>query len=320
MAEWCRNRFEITGKSVCLDVLIQWIEGNDAPRYRHAIQQSILLFLAGCAGILKPVRTVTYPPYPGLVSHGAGSTTVASQAFEQWLGLLARDTFLDHETVKTIDRLYHQTGTGAIRWSNLPDTAKEIIGGVLAQQYADWFGVVDVYERPDNACLWESLLTFAEYSQPCDMLQVMPTRLATELNGSGGLLKGTGTTRSFYCRQFGMEYPLGQNVRWKRTGLSTLILEFDTIWCPPSGVLVGEISSVFDCEIRHWYSEPKNGINGYDCYDGGEHMDSKTEAEWPQSDHAEEHEQTHLYLVRDSQPGERATASAESSGATAKIM
>ncbi|HEB5811971.1 TPA: DUF1281 domain-containing protein, partial [Escherichia coli] len=54
MAEWCRNRFEITGKSVCLDVLIQWIEGNDAPRYRHAIQQSILLFLAGCAGILKP--------------------------------------------------------------------------------------------------------------------------------------------------------------------------------------------------------------------------------------------------------------------------
>ncbi len=31
MAEWCRNRFEITGKSVCLDVLIQWIEGNDAP-------------------------------------------------------------------------------------------------------------------------------------------------------------------------------------------------------------------------------------------------------------------------------------------------
>ncbi|MBW6101158.1 DUF1281 domain-containing protein [Escherichia coli] len=104
---------------------------------------------------------------------------------------------LDHETVKTIDRLYHQTGTGAIRWSNLPDTAKEIIGGVLAQQYADWFGVADVYERPDNAFLWESLLTFAEYSQPCDMLQVMPTRLATELNGSGGLLKGTGTTRSF---------------------------------------------------------------------------------------------------------------------------
>ena len=42
MSEWCQNRFEITGKSVCLDVLTQWIEGCETPRYRHAIQQSIL--------------------------------------------------------------------------------------------------------------------------------------------------------------------------------------------------------------------------------------------------------------------------------------
>lgn len=25
MSEWCQNRFEITGKSVCIDVLLQWI-------------------------------------------------------------------------------------------------------------------------------------------------------------------------------------------------------------------------------------------------------------------------------------------------------
>ncbi|EGI6767369.1 DUF1281 domain-containing protein, partial [Escherichia coli] len=54
MSEWCQNRFEITGKSVCLDVLTQWIEGCEIPRYRHAIQQSIQLFLAGCAGLVKP--------------------------------------------------------------------------------------------------------------------------------------------------------------------------------------------------------------------------------------------------------------------------
>lgn len=54
MSEWCQNRFEITGKSVCLDVLTQWIEGCETPRYRHAIQQSIQLFLAGCAGLVKP--------------------------------------------------------------------------------------------------------------------------------------------------------------------------------------------------------------------------------------------------------------------------
>ncbi|STE83640.1 Uncharacterised protein [Escherichia coli] len=33
MSEWCQNRFEITGKSVCLDVLTQWIEGCETPRY-----------------------------------------------------------------------------------------------------------------------------------------------------------------------------------------------------------------------------------------------------------------------------------------------
>lgn len=39
MSEWCQNRFEITGKSVCIDVLLQWINGADTPRYRHAILQ-----------------------------------------------------------------------------------------------------------------------------------------------------------------------------------------------------------------------------------------------------------------------------------------
>ncbi len=59
MFEWCQNRFEITGKSDWIDVLLQWINGADTPRYRHALLQSIQLFLEGLAGILKPVRTVS---------------------------------------------------------------------------------------------------------------------------------------------------------------------------------------------------------------------------------------------------------------------
>ncbi|MBK1765063.1 MAG: DUF1281 domain-containing protein, partial [Escherichia coli] len=94
MSEWCQNRFEITGKSVCLDVLTQWIEGCEIPRYRHAIQQSIQLFLAGCAGLVKPTRTTQYPPYPALVRHGTGLSSPANQAFEQWLGLLVKDAVL----------------------------------------------------------------------------------------------------------------------------------------------------------------------------------------------------------------------------------
>lgn len=42
MSEWCQNRFEITGKSVCLDVLTQWIEGCETPRYRHAIRNRLI--------------------------------------------------------------------------------------------------------------------------------------------------------------------------------------------------------------------------------------------------------------------------------------
>lgn len=95
MSEWCQNRFEITGKSVCIDVLLQWINGADTPRYRHAILQSIQLFLAGCAGILKPVRTVSYIPFQGLVRHSVGQSTAANLAFEQWLELLQKDVALD---------------------------------------------------------------------------------------------------------------------------------------------------------------------------------------------------------------------------------
>ncbi|KAB0980652.1 DUF1281 domain-containing protein, partial [Cronobacter sakazakii] len=75
MSEWCHNRLEITGKSVCIDVMLQWINGTDVPRHRHAVQQSIQLFLAGAAGILKPVRTTSYPPFPGLVRAGTGLST-----------------------------------------------------------------------------------------------------------------------------------------------------------------------------------------------------------------------------------------------------
>lgn len=75
MFSWCHNRLEITGKSVCLDVMQPWIVGTEKPLYRHAIRQAIKLFLAGCAGILKPVRAVEYAPYPMLTASGTGAQT-----------------------------------------------------------------------------------------------------------------------------------------------------------------------------------------------------------------------------------------------------
>ncbi|ABV19510.1 transposition helper protein, IS21 family [Escherichia coli O139:H28 str. E24377A] len=99
-----------------------------------------------------------------------------------------------------------------------------------------------------------------------------------------------------YARVYGVEWPSGHNVRWVRDEMSSLVLLTDTPWYPPSGELVGEISKVFDCEIRHWYSEPVRGIQGYNCYDGGEHTDSDPQAEWPGR---ETLPQPRLYLVEE---------------------
>ncbi len=44
MFSWCQNRLEITGKSVCLDVMQPWIAGTEKPLYRHAVRQAINCF------------------------------------------------------------------------------------------------------------------------------------------------------------------------------------------------------------------------------------------------------------------------------------
>ncbi len=53
MPEWCHNRLEITGKSVSIDFMLQWINGTDVPRHHHDVQQSTAV--AGRRG-------TSYPP------------------------------------------------------------------------------------------------------------------------------------------------------------------------------------------------------------------------------------------------------------------
>ncbi|MDF7679950.1 DUF1281 domain-containing protein [Enterobacteriaceae bacterium ESL0689] len=273
MSEWCQNRFEITGKSVCIDVLLQWINGADTPRYRHAIQQSIQLFLAGYVGILKPVRTASYPPCQELVRHGVGQSTAVNLAFDQWLELLLKDTVLDTEIVRRIDRLYHQSGLAALKWENIPRESQSIMATLIKRQYVDWFGLASLDEEPDIAECWKRLQQYPEKAQPCDLLMIIPSRLATELNGSGGLLAGVSTTVSFYSRIYGTEWPAGHNVDLCRHTPNGVILRLDSPWYPLSGEVIAGISALFECEVRHTWSEPVSGLSGYNCYDLGEHVD-----------------------------------------------
>jgi hypothetical protein len=273
MSEWCTNRLEFSGKSVCIDILLEWVTGAETPRYRHAVQQSIRLFLAGCAGILKPTSTTEYRPYPPLIPLGTGPASSPNQAFEQWLGLLRRDVPLNGETIRETERLYHQTGLGALRWDNIPAAAQQVMRPILRRQYADWFGVVGLSDSIDAGECWERLAVLPEYAPPCDMLLVIPTRLAAEINGNGSLLSGMSTQASLYGRLYGMVWPSGHNVRHERSEGGALTVWLDSPWYPPSGELIGELSAVFDCQVRHGYCEPVNGVQGYDCYDQGEHVD-----------------------------------------------
>jgi len=274
MFEWCKNRLEITGRSVFVDVMMQWVTGQEVPQYRHAVQQSMQLFLAGTAGILKPVKHIEYSPFPGLVSQGCGAAVAQNLAFQHWLELLQKDAVLNQDTIRQIDRIYLQSGLASVKWENIPVNARQIMTQLMTRQYIDWFGVASWSYQIDGAACWERLGRMPERACHCDMLMVIPSRLSSELNGNSRLLAGVSTTGSLYSRIHGMEWPSGHNVLWQRDSINSLRLEFDSPSYPPSGELMGEISAVFDCEIRHWYQEQVNGISGYDCYDRGDHVDS----------------------------------------------
>lgn len=299
MSDWCHNCLEITGKSALISIMEEWITGEAVPLYRHAVMRSIKLFLAGSGGLLRPVKTESFPPFPGLMESGTGPGTPANLAFDQWLGLLRSDVPLDGEHLRKIERLYHQSGIDAIRWESIPDVSRRHIARLIEERNADWFGVATLSREIDPGQCWERLSQLPERAQPCDMLQIIPSRLAAELNGTGGLLAGMSTVDSLYCRQYGMKWPAGHNVSWHRNGLSSIKLNFDSAWFPPAGEVIAAVSSTFDCEIRHWYSEPVYEVEGYDCYDHGEHVCSGEATIEELSD-----ERSELQLVSSSGSGE----------------
>lgn len=181
MSEWCENCLEMTGKSVCIDIVQEWVTGAETPRYRHAVQQSIRLFLAGCAGLLKPTQTAEYLPYPPLIPAGTGPASMQNLAFEQWLNLLGGDVALTGDNIRQIERLYHQSGLNALRWENIPSAAQQVISAMLVRQYVEWFGVVGLSDDIQTGDCWTQLAMLPERAQPCDMLQIIPTRLAAEM-------------------------------------------------------------------------------------------------------------------------------------------
>lgn len=295
MFSWCKNRLEITAKSVCIDVMQSWIAGTETPRYRHAIRQAIKLFLAGCAGILKPTKATEFTAYPMLTAAGTGASTSANQAFQHFLELMEKDAWLDSATIARMEKIWVQSGLETLKWESIPVSSRQIMSQLMAVHYADWFGVASFGEQFDPQERWEWLSVMPAASCPFDMLMIMPSRLATELNGNSGLFRGLNTTADLYTQLYGVEFPAGHKANWSRESLGTILLTFDTPWYPPSGEVMGEMSELFDCEIRHYWKSEDEGFSGYNCFDRGDHVDS---GPWPEEmQQLSNGETARMYLV-----------------------
>ena len=62
MPNWCANRLMFNDISQGNNALKMWITGGQLSLHRRARKEGIQLFLAGGAGILRPLTEQCYPP------------------------------------------------------------------------------------------------------------------------------------------------------------------------------------------------------------------------------------------------------------------
>ncbi|KAA1195683.1 DUF1281 domain-containing protein [Photorhabdus heterorhabditis] len=271
MPKWYANRLHITGQPDQLDALQQWALGDKTPYYGQAIHQSIKLFVAGCAGLLQPTETTDYPLYPALVAKGKGGSSPANRAFEHWLALLKDNVVLDEVTSQQINRLYQQSSLAARKWETLLPAAQETIMALFNQKSRDWFGLVDWNGERDTEMLWSHLDDRLTETVPGDLFLLIPTRLASEINGFwGGLLKDHETTHELYIRLYGMAQPRGYDIAWKHHDDGSLTGHFDkTPQEPWYEKVIAPLSRQYHCHITHYF-KGVSGFCGYDKYRNGQ--------------------------------------------------
>ncbi|WP_445375426.1 DUF1281 domain-containing protein [Photorhabdus tasmaniensis] len=265
------NRLHITGQPDQLAALQQWGLGDRIPYYGQAIHQSIKLFVAGCAGLLQPTETTDYSLYPALVAKGTGVDSPENRAFEQWLALLKENVALDEVTSQQISRLYQQSGLAARKWEMLLPAEQETIMALFNQKSCDWFGLVDWDGERDTKMLWSHLDDRLTETVPGDLFLLIPTHLASEINGfCGGLLRDHETTHELYYRLYGMTRPRGYDIAWKHHDNGSLTGHFDTApWEPWDEKIMVPLSRQYHCHITHYFEDVCD-FCGYDKYWNGQ--------------------------------------------------
>ncbi|HEY3592170.1 MAG TPA: DUF1281 domain-containing protein [Buttiauxella sp.] len=271
MPNWCANRIEITAPADVLSEIETWSLGGVYPYYEKAVRQSIRLFIAGVTGRLRPHAEGHYAPYPALTSHGAGGDNPVSRAYSEWLSLLQDNAWLDEACCEAIERCYVACGLAGLKWGQLTGSEQAIAGELLSQKNHDWSS--DGWKPVSFAELYDGL-DVVRAGQRMDLRLLIPTRMATEINGfNGGLL--TGVTRSYdlYVDCYGTKWPSDNRADVRRDN-GVLIIDFDTAWSPPAEEVMLALTTRWSCEVTHWFSEAGSDYCGFRVFSKGELTDA----------------------------------------------
>ncbi|EBT2496079.1 DUF1281 domain-containing protein [Salmonella enterica] len=272
MPNWCCNRLMFSGIRQDNGALRAWIAGGGLSLHRRARKEGIQLFLAGCAGILRPLTKQCYAPYPLLVSYGAAADYRPSvQAYSDWLASFMAGAELDAKTCQKLHQYWLDSHIRHARWATLSDQEKTVIRRLYQQKSCDWgdcFRPALVGEWWDSLCDGDFAPPAAE---PMDFRDILPTRLDIEVNGfNGGLLTGVLSSYDHYLTRYGCKWPVGCEANICFAGENTLTVDFDTPWSPVGEDVVAELSQRYGGEVEHWFAEQGCNYCGYARYVSGE--------------------------------------------------
>lgn len=268
MTNWCTNRLEIVGPSTQIQEVKALMTGALYPHYKEAINLSIKMFVAGCAGILKPACPVACERFPELTDHGIGTSGAANEAFSEWVALFNNDLELTDENAKLIVAIYARTGLATLAWEALLPEQQLAIQALYKQQYHAWILSSVI------AGEWWQQLDEEPQGTPFDMCQLVPTRLSAEINGfSGGFLFATTSAHDLYLDLYGIKWPHAFDCQLEEgvamADQASLQFDFDTPWGAPESAVLQALSERYQCSVIHYFSEAGEGFCGMSQYVSG---------------------------------------------------
>ncbi|SFF38657.1 Protein of unknown function [Kosakonia radicincitans] len=285
MPNWCANRVQVRGRSEDVEQVRGVMEGGRYPLYSRAVAQGVQLFLAGCAGMLRPVSDELYPPHPALTAAGQGDDTPENRAFTQWLMHLRAGTLLTDEACEALHSLWQACRPGLNAWQYLTEAQRACITAVFAGQRHDWCGS---YSITTTEVWWDAVCDGLPelQAQPFDLLMLLPTRLDVEINGfNGRLLAGVPSGFHWYVDRYGTKWPTGYDLTVSDGGADWLVVDFDTPWSPPDEAVMAALSARYGVTVEHWYAEQGCDFCGYGCHTNGELLESISDTlEWSETD------------------------------------